>query len=448
MQDRIPPHSDDAEKSVLGACMLSKDALLDVTDVVRAGDFYSSMHREIFTAITELQQKGNPVDTLTVCEELTRRGALELAGGASYVASLASAVPSTANAKEYGKMVAERAVLRSLIKASDDVIAKCYAGDAETDAILDFAENGIFGISQGRQYNEISPISDILDSYMDTLDEISRNGGAIVGTPSGFADLDKVLNGFQKSDLVIIAARPAMGKTAFALNIAQQAAQKAKASVLIFSLEMSKEQLMQRMVSMESRVDSSKLAKGDLNPKDWDDLNMACDKLSQAKIFIDDNAGNTIMEIKNKCRRKKVEEGLDLVIIDYLQLMQTHGRSENRQQEISALSRSLKLMARELDVPVLVLSQLSRAVESRNDHKPMLSDLRESGSIEQDADIVLFLYRDDYYTKENSAKPGVCDVIIAKNRRGETRTVELTWLAKYTKFADKAGGSFGGQEQQ
>ncbi len=448
MQERIPPHSEDAEKSVLGAAMLDKDALLDVLEVVKPRDFYSAMHREIFLAITELHQKASPVDTLTVCEELKKRGALEMAGGSAYVASLASFVPSTANAKEYGKIVAERAVLRNLISTSDDIISKCYAGDTNAETILDYAEGGIFSISQGRQYKELASLSDIIDINMDIIDKISQMDGEIVGVTSGFTDLDKMLNGFQKSDLVIIAARPAMGKTAFALNIAQQAALKGKATVLIFSLEMSKEQLGARMISMESRVESGKLAKADLNTKDWEDINVACDRLSGASIFIDDTPGISMMEIKNKCRRLKAEKGLDMVVVDYLQLMSTTGRSENRQQEISTLSRSLKLLARELDVPVLVLSQLSRAVESRNDHKPMLSDLRESGSIEQDADIVIFLYRDDYYTKENSQKPGICDVIVAKNRRGETRTVELTWLGKYTKFADKASDAFMGNMDQ
>ncbi len=447
MKERIPPHSEDAEKTVLGAAMVSKDALLDILEVVKPRDFYSEAHREIYAAILELHQRSGAVDLITVCEELKKRGALEMVGGRSYVASLTTEIPSTANAKEYGKIVAQRAILRSLISTSDDVIDKCYTGQADADTILDYAEQGIFSIAQGREYKEISSLGDIIDTNMDTIGEISKHGGEILGVPSGFKDLDAVLNGFQKSDLIILAARPAMGKTAFALNIAQQAALKGGANVIIFSLEMSKEQLGQRMLSMESRIESNKLATADLNQKDWDDLSVACDRLSEAKIYIDDTPGISMMEIKNKCRRHKAEEGLDLVIVDYLQLMTSSGRFDSRQQEISTLSRSLKLLARELDVPVIVLSQLSRAVESRTDHKPMLADLRESGSIEQDADIVIFLYRDDYYTKENSEKPGVCDVMIEKHRRGATKTVELTWLAKYTKFADKAGSAFMGPEE-
>ena len=270
------------------------------------------------------------------------------------------------------------------------------------------------------------------------IDEAAKHAGEVTGVPSGFKDLDDYLNGFQRSDLIILAARPAMGKTAFALNVAQQAALKGKASIAIFSLEMSKEQLGSRLLSMESRVESSKLRTGELNEMDWENLNQAMDKLVEARIFIDDTPGISMMEIKNKCRRMKAEKGLDMVMIDYLQLMTASGKQESRQQEISTLSRQLKLLARELDCPVLVLSQLSRSPEQRNDHHPMLADLRESGSIEQDADIVLFLYRDDYYNQESSTKPGVCEVMIAKHRAGSTGTVELTWLEKYTRFADKA----------
>lgn len=444
MSGRIPPHNEDAEKSVLGAAMLSKDALLDVLEVVKERDFYNPMHKEIYAAISSLQFSAQPVDTITVCEELRKRGSLEAAGGRAYVAELTSEVPSTANAKEYGKIVAECAILRSLITTSDDVVNQCYKGEMATETILDYAESGIFGISQSRQYKDIARLEDVVLTNISLIDAAGKMKGGITGVPSGFRDLDEKLNGFQKSDLIILAARPAMGKTAFALNVAQQAALKGKANVIVFSMEMSKEQLGERLLAMESRIETTKLKTGDLNPKDWDDLNLACDTLSKANIFIDDTPGISIMEIKNKCRRLKAEQGLDMVMLDYLQLMTTGGRFESRQQEISNLSRSLKLLARELDCPVLVLSQLSRAVESRPDHHPMLADLRESGSIEQDADIVIFLYRDDYYNKENSQKPGVCEVMIAKHRRGSTGTVELTWLEKYTKFADKAGEAYSG----
>ena len=304
--------------------------------------------------------------------------------------------------------------------------------------VLDYAERGIFEIAQAKQSKDVAALKDVLIKNIEIIDEASRQEGNIIGVPTGFRDLDAKTSGLQRSDLVIVAARPAMGKTAFALNVAQQAAIKGRASVLIFSMEMSKEQLGQRLLSMESRVEMQKLKTGDLNRKDWDDINIALDILSEANIFIDDTPGISIMEIKNKCRRIKAEHELDLIVLDYLQLMSYEGKTDSRQQEISALSRHLKLLAREMDCPVIVLSQLSRAPEQRTDHRPQLSDLRESGAIEQDADIVLFLYRDDYYEKENSEKPGVCEVIIAKQRSGPTGTVELMWLEKYTRFADKS----------
>lgn len=436
--NRIPPHNDEAEKSVLGAAMLSKDALLDIMDAVKPRDFYSEMHKEIFTCIRDLYSRSLPIDTLTVSEELKKRNSLEMVGGRAYIASLASGVPSTANAGQYAKIVAEKAVLRRLIDTSSDIIEQSYKEKMEADVVLDYAERGIFEIAQARETKEVAPLKDVLIRNIEIIDEISSRDGDVVGITTGFKDLDAKTSGLQRSDLIILAARPAMGKTAFALNIAQQAALKGNANVLIFSLEMSKEQLGQRLLAMESRIEIQKLKTGDLNRKDWDDLNIALDKLSEAKIFIDDTPGISMMAIKNKCRRVKVEHGLDLIVLDYLQLMTYEGRADSRQQEISALSRNLKLLAREMDCPVIVLSQLSRAVEQRAEHIPQLSDLRESGSIEQDADIVMFLYRDDYYTKEKSEKPGVCDVIIAKHRSGPTGTVELTWLEKYTRFVDKS----------
>ncbi len=438
MQERIPPHSEEAEKSVLGAAMLSKDALLDVLEIVKPIDFYNPMHREIYTAISEMHYKNQAIDYLTVTEELRKRNALEIAGGRAYIAGLSTAVPSTANAGDYAKIVAEKSILRKLIKNSDEVVEKCYSGETDADKVLDYAETGVFAISQSRERKEMTALEDVLSENLRMIDEAAKHAGEVTGVPSGFKDLDDYLNGFQRSDLIILAARPAMGKTAFALNVAQQAALKGKASIAIFSLEMSKEQLGSRLLSMESRVESSKLRTGELNEMDWENLNQAMDKLVEARIFIDDTPGISMMEIKNKCRRMKAEKGLDMVMIDYLQLMTASGKQESRQQEISTLSRQLKLLARELDCPVLVLSQLSRSPEQRNDHHPMLADLRESGSIEQDADIVLFLYRDDYYNQESSTKPGVCEVMIAKHRAGSTGTVELTWLEKYTRFADKA----------
>ncbi len=438
MIEKIPPHNEEAEKSILGASMLSKDALLDIMDIVKPRDFYSEMHKEIFTAIRELYSRNEPIDTLTVSEELKKRNSLEMVGGRAYIASLSSGVPSTANAGQYAKIVAEKAVLRKLIAASTDIIEEAYKEAMDADVVLDYAERGIFEIAQAKQSKDVAALKDVLIKNIEIIDEASRQEGNVIGVPTGFRDLDIKTSGLQRSDLVIVAARPAMGKTAFALNVAQQAAIKGGASVLIFSMEMSKEQLGQRLLSMESRVEMQKLKTGELNRKDWDDINIALDTLSEANIFIDDTPGISIMEIKNKCRRIKAEHGLDLVVLDYLQLMSYEGRVDSRQQEISALSRNLKLIAREMDCPVIVLSQLSRAPEQRQDHRPQLADLRESGSIEQDADIVLFLYRDDYYEKENSEKPGVCEVIISKQRSGPTGTVELMWLEKYTRFADKS----------
>ena len=401
MMEKIPPHNEEAEKSILGASLLSKDALINIMDIVKPRDFYSEMHKEIFTAIRELYSRNEPVDTLTVSEELKKRNSLEMVGGRAYIASLASGVPSTANAGQYAKIVAEKAVLRKLITASTDIIEEAYKETMDADMVLDYAERGIFEIAQAKQSKDVAALKDVLIKNIEIIDEASRQEGNIIGVPTGFRDLDAKTSGLQRSDLVIVAARPAMGKTAFALNVAQQAAIKGRASVLIFSMEMSKEQLGQRLLSMESRVEMQKLKTGDLNRKDWDDINIALDILSEANIFIDDTPGISIMEIKNKCRRIKAEHELDLIVLEYLQLMSYEGKTDSRQQEISALSRHLKLLAREMDCPVIVLSQLSRAPEQRTDHRPQLSDLRESGAIEQDADIVLFLYRDDYYEKEN-----------------------------------------------
>ena len=437
MVEKIPPHNAEAERSVLGAALLSKDALADVIDVVRTEDFYDKAHREIFDAMLELFRNSKSVDMVTVCEELKKNKALDLVGGRSYVASLSAEVPSVVNAAEYAKIVAEKASMRRLIQTADEIREKVFDDSMEPAEILDYAEKNIYEIAQSRQKNDYAQIKDVLLENVAMIDKAIHSQGQVTGLTTGFKRLDEVTSGLQKSDLVIIAARPAMGKTAFVLNIAQNAAIKAGASVLIFSLEMAKAQLGQRLLSMESRVEMQKLKTGAIERNDWDRINMALDSLSKTKIHIDDNSGISILEMKNKCRRLKAEKGLDLIIVDYLQLMQSDGKSDSRQQEISTLSRQLKLLAREMDCPVLVLSQLSRAPEQRQDHRPILSDLRESGSIEQDADIVIFLYRDDYY-REDSEKPGVCEVNIAKHRSGPTEVIDLTWVARYTKFSDQA----------
>ena len=443
MEGRIPPHSLDAERSALGAALLSKDALYGVVENVKARDFYDANHKEIFEAILNLSRRNAPVDALTVSEELKSRGTLEMVGGRAYIASLSSGTPTIANAEEYAKIIAQKSSARRLIEVADDVIEKGYEGSMDPGSLLDYAESGIFEISQQRQKGQYTHIKDVLLENIEIIDKAAQMEGGLTGVTTGFRDLDEKTSGLQKSELIILAARPAMGKTAFALTVARNAAVKGGASVLLFSMEMSKESLGQRLLAMESRVDMQSLKKGNLQRRDWDDINDALDILSRANIHIDDTAGVSIMEMKSKCRRLKAEEGLDLVIIDYLQLMNPEGRADSRTQEISVISRNLKLMARELDCPVIVLSQLSRAPEQRTDHRPMLSDLRESGSIEQDADIVLFLYRDDYYNKED-AVPGECEVIIAKQRSGPTGTVKVAWLEKITKFVDSAGSSMGG----
>ena len=435
--ERIPPHNEEAERSALGAVMLNKEALLDVTEEVKPEDFYNESHREIFDAIMNLYRENTAVDMLTVCEELNRRKALDMVGGRAYIATLTAEVPSTANAGEYAKIVSEKAMLRRLITAAEDITIKGYDDKMAAEELLDYAEGDIFRIAQKRQRNDYAKIQDVLMKNLRIIDQAVQNKGQVIGLPTGFKQLDEKTSGLQPSDLIIVAARPGMGKTAFALNIAQQSAVKAGASVLIFSLEMSQEQLGQRLIAMQARVESEKLKKGTLDLKDWDRINFALNELNNTKIVRDDTPGISIMEMRNKCRRLKAEQGLDLIVVDYLQLMTFDGRADSRQQEISALSRHLKLLAREMNCPVIVLSQLSRAPELRQDKRPMLSDLRESGSIEQDADIVMFLYRDDYYN-ENTEKPGVCEINIAKHRSGPTDRIDLTWVARYTKFSDKA----------
>ena len=430
----------EAERSVLGASMLSEDALSDVVEVVRPEDFYDQNHKEIYEAILALHRKSAPVDVLTVSEELKSRNSLTMVGGRSYVASLSSSTPTTSNAQEYAKIVSEKAAIRRLIKTADDIVTKGYDGGLDANQMMEYAEQGIFEISQSRQKGQYTHIQEALLANIDAIDKASQMEGGLTGITTGFADIDAKTSGLQKSDLIILAARPAMGKTAFALSLARNAAVKGKASVLIFSMEMAKEQLSQRLLSMESKVELQKLKTGKLERRDWDDINVAMDILSNSNIHIDDTAGISIMEMKSKCRRLKAEKGLDLVIIDYLQLMNPEGKSDSRTQEISVISRNLKLLARELNCPVLVLSQLSRAPEQRTDHRPMLSDLRESGSIEQDADIVIFLYRDEYYNKETTEKPGECEVIIAKHRSGSTGTIDVSWIERYTQFKDKASG--------
>lgn len=430
---KVPPHSIEAEQSVLGSMILDKDSIITAIEILRPDDFYKEAHKEIYEAIIALNDKNEPVDLITLSEELKKRGTLEAIGGMTYLADLSESISTTANIKHYCEIVEEKSILRKLIKASDEIMSKGYEADEEISNIIDLAEKKIFDITQRKSHEGFTPIKSILLDSLNKIEEMFENKGGITGLTTGFIDIDNKTSGLQKSDLILVAARPSMGKTAFALNVALNSALKGNASVAIFSLEMSKEQLVQRMLSIESHVEIQKIRNGQLSEDEWMRLVRAMGPLSQAKIYIDDTPGITLSEMKAKCRRLKIENGLDLILIDYLQLMQGDGKSENRQQEISAISRGLKGLAREMNSPVVALSQLSRAPELRSDHRPILSDLRESGAIEQDADVVMLLYRDEYYHPDTDKK-NIGEVIIAKQRNGPTGTVELVWMGQFTKF--------------
>lgn len=433
---RIPPQNIEAEQSVLGAMLLDKEALSNVAEIISSQDFYRDDHKEIFEAIMDLYERAEPIDLITVSEQLKARGSLDGIGGLEYLTNLANAVPTTANAKHYAKIVEEKSILRRLIRVSSEIVNMSYEASEEVSYVLDKAEKNIFDVLQKRNAQGFSPIKEVLIDTFNRLEELYNNKGFVTGIATGFTDLDYKTSGLQNSDLILIAARPAMGKTSFVLNIAQYAAIHGKVPVAIFSLEMSKDQLVNRMLCSEAMVDSQKIRTGKLEDSDWQKVARALGPLSEAPIYIDDTPGVTAMEIRAKCRRLKIEKNLGLVVIDYLQLMQGRSRgNDSRQQEISEISRSLKILAKEINVPVLTLSQLSRAPEQRTDHRPILSDLRESGAIEQDADIVMFLYRDDYYNPDTEKK-NIAEAIIAKHRNGSTGTVELAWLGQYTKFAN------------
>ncbi len=433
---RVPPHSIEAEQSVLGSMLKDKEAINTALEIIKPEDFYKEANREIYEAMIVLFNKNEPVDLITLSEELKRRGTLDNVGGVTYLANLSSSIATTANTKYYCKIVEEKSILRRLIKSSDEVMARAYEDTDEVNAIVEFAEKNIFDITQGSNKEGFSPISEVLLNSFAQIEERAANKGKLTGLTTGFIDLDNKLSGLQKSDLILLAARPSMGKTALGINIATNSALKANAKVAIFSLEMSKEQLVQRIISANAHVDLQKIISGNLVDDEWLKVVDSMGPLSQMNIFIDDTAGISLMEMKAKCRRLKIEKGLDLILVDYLQLMQLDGRQESRQQEISAISRGLKALAKEMDCPVLALSQLSRAPELRSDHRPILSDLRESGAIEQDADVVLFLYRDEYYDKETELK-NIGEVIIAKHRNGPTGSVELVWKGEFTKYLNK-----------
>ncbi len=433
--DKVPPHNIDAEQSVLGSLMLSQEAVLKAIEIVKANDFYKEAHGVIYDVILALVDKGEPIDIITVSEELMQRGMLEKIGGAAYIASLAEAVPTSANIEYYAKIVEEKAVLRNLIEMSSKIKALSFSWEDEPGQLIDQAEKMIFELAQKKNSQGFTSMHDILMETFERIEYLYSQKGDVTGVPTGFKDLDKITSGFQPSDLIIVAARPAMGKTALCLNIAQNAAIKYNIPVAIFSLEMSKDQLVQRMLCSEAMIDQHKLRTGQLTEADWPRLSKAVGPLSKAPIFIDDTVGITMMEMRAKTRRLKSEKGLGMIIIDYLQLMEGSKKSESRQQEISQISRSLKALARELSVPIIALSQLSRAVEATADKKPNLSHLRESGAIEQDADIVSFIFREEYYNPE-SEKKGVAEIIIAKHRNGPVGSVELGFLGEFTKFVN------------
>ena len=433
---KVPPHDTEAEQAVIGSMLTDKDAIISAIEVLKEEDFYREDNKTIYEAILNLYNRAEPVDIITLKAELSSMGKLEAIGGLEYLAELPDKVPTTSNVDKYIKIVEEKSLLRSLIKTANDIIKLGYDETQDVEFLMDQAEKKIFDTIQSRNQKGYSSIKDILVDTFTQLEQLYNQKQHITGVPTGFADLDYKTAGMHGSELILVAARPAMGKSAFALNIATYAATRGNAPVAIFSLEMSKEQMVNRILCSEAMVDSNKVRTGKIDDEEWGKLADASGILSESKIFIDDTPGISIMEIRAKCRKLKLEQNIGLVVIDYLQLIQGSGkRGASREQEISEISRSLKILAKEINVPVIALSQLSRAVEQRPDHRPMLSDLRESGAIEQDADIVMFLYRDDYYNEE-SEKKNIAEVILAKHRAGSTGTVELLWLASYTKFAN------------
>lgn len=436
---RVPPHSIEAEQSVVGAMLMDKDAIMTAAEIISGEDFYQTAYGVIFDSVVELFNEGKPVDLITLQERLKEKDVPAEIASLEFVRELVTAVPTSANVKYYAEIVADKSMLRRLIKLNEEIANTCYLAKEPMEAVLEMTEKRVFELVQRRNSGDFVPIKQVVLNALEKIEMASKNKGTVTGIPTGFLDLDYKMSGLQPSDLILVAARPSMGKTAFVLNIAQYVAFRAKKTVAIFSLEMSKEQLVNRLFSLESQVDAQLLRTGSLKDADWEKLIEGAGVIGKSNMIIDDTPGISISELRSKCRKCKLEQGLDLIIIDYLQLM-TGGvgrRSESRQQEISDISRSLKGLARELNVPVIALSQLSRAVEQRPDHRPMMSDLRESGAIEQDADVVMFIYRDDYYNKDSDMK-GVAEIIIGKQRNGPIGTVNLTWLPNYTKFANYA----------
>ena len=434
---RVMPHSVEAEQSVVGAMLMDKDAITTASEIVSGQDFYQSAYGVIFDSMVELFNEGKPVDLITLQERLKEKDVPAEIASLEFVRDLVTAVPTSANVKYYAEIVADKAMMRRLIKLNEEIANTCYAGKESLEAVLEKTEKSVFDLLQRRNTGEYVPIKQVVLNALEKIEKASKSKGTVTGIPTGFIDLDYKLSGLQPSDLVLVAARPSMGKTAFVLNFAQYMAFKKDKCVAIFSLEMAKEQLVNRLFSLESQVDAQALRTGNMKDSDWEKLIEGAGIIGKSKMIIDDTPGISVSELRSKCRKYKLEHGLDIIIIDYLQLMtgSVGKSSESRQQEISEISRSLKGLARELNVPVVALSQLSRAVESRPDKRPMLSDLRESGAIEQDADVVMFIYRDEYYNKDSEYKKQA-EIIIAKQRNGPVGTVHLAWLGEYTKFAN------------
>lgn len=432
---RILPHSMEAEQSVIGSMIMSKDAIVEASEMITGADFYQQQYGIVFEAMVELHDEGKAVDLITLQDRLREKELPPEISSMEFVRDLLSAVPTSANVKYYAEIVAEKSMLRKLIKTTEEISNLCYLGKEKTQDILEVTEKKIFDLVQNRGSEEFVPIRQVVLNAIEKIEKASRTQGSVTGIPTGFIDLDYKVSGFQPSDLILVAARPSMGKTAFVLNIAQYMAFHNDVTTAIFSLEMSKEQLVNRLLALESKVDSQNIRTGNLEDEEWAKLIEGANIIGKSHLIIDDKPGISISELRSKCRKYKMEHNLGIIFIDYLQLMTGSGRSESRQQEISEISRSLKALARELNVPVVALSQLSRAVEQRPDHRPMLSDLRESGAIEQDADVVMFIYRDDYYNKDSENK-NIAEIIIAKQRNGPIGTVNLVWMPNYTKFVN------------
>lgn len=437
LAERVPPQHIEAEEFVLGAILLDNQALNKVLEVLSPTAWYREAHRKIFQAMIELSETNEAIDQITVCEHLRRRNELEQVGGASYLAQLVAQVPTAANVRHHAKIVQDKALLRNLIVVATDIVASGYQDAEKVDDLIDQAERKIFELAERRMRQSFTPVRQIVKGAFEMIERAFERKELVTGVPTGFKDLDRMTAGLQPSDLIILAGRPSMGKTALALNIAQHAATQNNETVAIFSLEMSKEQLVIRMLCSEAEIDAHKLRSGFLGRNDWPKLTTAASRLSEAKIFIDDTPGMTVLEMRAKARRLKAEQRLGLIIVDYLQLMRGRGDADNREQEISDISRSLKGLAKELTVPVIALSQLSRAVETRGgDKKPQLSDLRESGAIEQDADVVMFVFREEVYKPDDESKRGVAEILLRKQRNGPTGEVPLTFIARYTRFVD------------